>query len=496
MRVLAWGAVALIACGYLWFVRKNCAPYASNSDASGYLNCTRLLLAGEPMRAAVPRIAGLDGPTWDFRWQEPLGYRVFEDGTYAPMVPAGYPLQLAAASWVVGIDWATVLVNVVVVGGLGAVMVVLARQAGLGWGWALGGVALLWASPLFVYISLQPISDVPATFWCAAAVAAAWQARRHAGWGVAAGAAVAMAVLVRPTDVLVMLPVAVALGGRWRAWLALAAGGAPGAAFWVGYNLRVFGAAVTTGYGDMTQAFGWKFVPENLRTYGLQTPMLIGPLVVAAVLSLPWCRSGVSRAMVMLLVWSAAFFGFYGFCMMTSLSWSMRYVLPAFPPLIVLALMAGEAWARRWKSATWRWAAPVAVLGLALAGDVAVGRERHVVIMKRGEAMYVETIRWVQAHVPANAIVIAKQATGAFTFYAKFPLVRYEFMPLDALQRVYTTARANGQEVYAVLFDPERDQAFRDKLKDGWREVVRVRSFTVWKRVEAGESGAAGANKK
>jgi hypothetical protein len=299
--------------------------------------------------------------------------------------------------------------------------------------------------------------------------------------------------LVRPTDALVIAPVALALGLNWRAWGALGVGGIPGALFLFWYNAKLFGAPLATGYGDMSWALGVKFVPEILSVYAKQLPLLISPLVVAAALGLPWIWRLRQRQTAVLAVWIAAFMGFYACCHLTGMSWSMRYVLPAFPAVILAAVAVMHAWTQRMKSAAWRTAIPVLALVAALAWDVEAGRRLNVVIMKRGEVMYVETAAWMRAHAPANAMVVAMQATGAFTFYTEFPLVRYDRAPVEALAQVYAAAQANGRDVYAVLFDPEREGAFRDKLRGEWTEVGRVKMFGIWRRDNAAQAGVGAA---
>lgn len=239
-NLIGIAAVGVLAVAYLWFVRIHTSPYAAASDASGYLNLARLLSHGE-LTQSVGRIDGLTPPQWDYYYQQPLGFTVDrQSGVMVPTYPVGLPLQLWVASLFVGLEYASMLLNVVFAAVSGFLMAALGRKLGLSWGWALGGAAVLWGCPLFVMQNLQPMSDVPAMMWCMAAVLFALQARERWPWGLAAGAGVAMAVLVRPSNMLLLLPVAVLLGVRWRAWLALAVGGLPGALFLAWFNRQLY----------------------------------------------------------------------------------------------------------------------------------------------------------------------------------------------------------------------------------------------------------------
>ena len=55
----------------------------------------------------------------------------------------------------------------------------LGREAGLEAGWAWLGALLLAASPLYIFMSLQVMSDVPALVWVTAAVLCAWKSRER-----------------------------------------------------------------------------------------------------------------------------------------------------------------------------------------------------------------------------------------------------------------------------------------------------------------------------
>jgi hypothetical protein len=479
--VVAWGLVAVIAAAYLWFVRKNCAPYASNADASCYLNSARMMLDGK-LSVPVPRIEGLAPPDWDYHYQLPLDFRLIgNEGRMASLGALGYPLHLMAAVPFVGLDWAVVMVNVIAAGAAVLLMVALGRRCGLPWAWALAGAALVWACPVFVYMVLQPMTDVTGMVWCMAAILAAWHARDRWPWAVAAGMAVAVAVLVRPANLMLMLPVGLALGLRWRAWLALIAGGLPGAVFLAGFNWKLYGAVLTTGYGDISDAFGLKYVAHNVVCFVTGVPVQLSPLPVLAALGLPWLWRRMPFAVALLAVWVAAFVGFYIFCYYSGLAWSIRYLMPTFPAILLAGLLVVRHLTAKLPRPALRAGVPLALLALALTWQVLAGKKLDVVIMKRGEIVYVQGAEWMRRHAPANAIVLANQVSGAFYYYTDFTLVRYDSTEPVHLQRLYAAAQAAGRPVYAAIFDPESEQAFKRHLRGKWEQLSRHGMVVIWK---------------
>ena len=73
--------------------------------------------------------------------------------------------------------------------------------------------------------------------------------------------ATALAVMIRPSNCLSLLPLGICFAGKWRqlAWWLL--GGLPGGALQLWYNHTLYGNAFTTGYGDV------KNVSHTIRGY-------------------------------------------------------------------------------------------------------------------------------------------------------------------------------------------------------------------------------------
>lgn len=476
-------ALAVFAGGYLCWVRLNSGYLAGGSDSSGYLNIARLLRDGQ-LVGQVPAIPGLSPPAWNYLYQQPLGFTVESaTGRMVPTYPVGFPLHLLVAAPFVSLDYAAVVVNVFLAAAAGALMFALGRQCGLSWRSAFAGAALLWLCPLFLSNILQPMSDACAMVWSLAAVCAALQSRRHAAWALAAGLAVAIGVLVRPTGLLMLLPVGLALGGNLRAWLALCAGGLPGAAFLAWYNVQLYGSALTTGYGAVESLFSTRHFPHNAGHIALWLLLLLSPFVVLPALGLPaLLRQRTHRAGVLLL-WITTITGFYVFYFHTGEAWwYLRFILPAFPAVIVAALLVIEnSPILVALGTTRRWLAPTA-LALALVWEFAGIRLLHVADTKHGEPAYLDTVRWMQAHAPADAIVLQMQVTGCFTYFTHFVIVRWDILESDGWARLQAAARAQRRPIYATLFPFEEADALKRCASAHWTRVAETRHHVaIWR---------------
>jgi hypothetical protein len=487
-RRLVWGIlIAAAAVFYLGYLARHGAGVPTDSDSSGYFNVARSLLQRRWVEP-VPAIERLPAPPWDPYFQQPLGYRVNSaTATRVTTYPSGFPLQLALAGKLVGLDRAAVVVNLAQAVLAALLLMALARQAGLPWAWAGGGAALLLGCPLFLIQSLQPMSDVAAMVWCMAAIWLALLARRRPALGAAAGFAFALAVLVRPSDVLVLVPLAIALGRHWRAWLAFVIGGIPGAAFLAWYNHALYGAILTTGYGDVSSLFGARYVPHNILHFLEWIPLLLTPFVAVPAMLLPWIDAGGRLTRRLLGAWIAVIAGFYVWYFHSGeYWWYLRFLLPAFPALILAGLLAARAWSeRQWAGSRRGTLVPATLLVLALAWQGAFTHGFGLRFTRASAAPYVETVAWMRAHAPANALVVQMQLSGCFTYYTDFTLVRWDLVSREGWEALLAAAEAAHRPVFATLYDFEEARAFGGAIRGDWRLITRIDRVSVWQLASA-----------
>jgi hypothetical protein len=83
-----------------------------------------------------------------------------------------------------------------------------------------------------------------------------------------------MAVLVRPTNVVLLPALLVLLGFHWRKLALAVAGGLPCLAWLAFYDYSVYGGAFRSGYGNWSDFFAWRYV-KPADSYFLQWPALI-----------------------------------------------------------------------------------------------------------------------------------------------------------------------------------------------------------------------------
>jgi hypothetical protein len=467
---------------YGMILARYSAAYASGSDSSGYLNSARLLSHGHltmPMR----RVPGLNPESLPLMTYMPLGFLPNADhATMTPTYPVGLPLLILTVAQVAGWNLAPRLI--LILHALAGLLLIfqLARAFGLGAGWSWLGALLLTASPLYVIMSIQLMSDVPAVVWVTAAVLSALQSRERPWLALAAGVALAVAVLVRPTNLLGFVPVGIALGFSLRRWLLLIAGGLPGAVFLGAVNYVAYGGIFTTGYEGLDRLFSIGNVPVTFVHYAVWLPALLTPFIVLS-LSLPMLRRRLPLLTTLLAAWALVFLIFYLFYYHTHETWwNLRFVLPAFPPLLVAALLIARRLAARFnlRPQAW-WLAPAA---LALLIDASAWfRYFDLSSIGPNERVYEDSSAWMRAHLPPDAVVASMQTSGALLYYTEFTFFRWDILPPVEFQRIADACAAAGRPVYAALypFEIEEMWAFQSHLTGHWTQVGAVRQVSIWR---------------
>jgi hypothetical protein len=457
---------------------------AGGPDSAGYLNNARLLSRGQ---FQAPLIALADPPPDQLPAYTyvPLCFNPSRDGrTLMPTYPLGLPLLIMAAAGLVGWAWApTMVIGLQSLLGLW-LMHRMARACGLEPGWSLLAAAILAASPLYFFLSLQALSDLPAMVWTTAAVLCAWESRDRPGLALAAGAALSLAVLVRPTSLLALLPVGLALGCSTRPWAWLLAGGLPGALFFFRANLAAYGRGFTTGYGDMAGLFRLENIPVTLEHYARWLPLLLTPFLAFAV-GLPFVRGLPSRLKITLAAWALVFPVFYATYFHThELWWSLRFILPAFPPLLIASMLVlHDLFARLQVRPRLAWAAPAG--GLMLLGGVLWCQHLRAYGAGRSERAYAELAGWLEDHLPPNAVIATMQAGAALYYYDSFVLVRWDVLQPDDFRRIAAACAAAGRPIYAALFDYETQGSYRARFERSlgthWTKIASVHQATIWR---------------
>jgi hypothetical protein len=446
-------AIAVAMIGFAWGTNV-----AGGSDSYCYLSQAELFAQGrivnvQPIAAIAPWENGAEAfaPAGHVRAFAPAGATV-------PMCPPGYPLIMALARTIGGRAAMFAVVPL-----FGAVLVwatfVLGRRVG---GPAAGTIAslLMGASPPFLYQVVQPMSDVPAAaLWGVALVALT--ARRFASSVTGAllgGLATGAALMIRPNLVPVACVAALAVFIErpvvWRSvvrtWVLFAAGVLPFAITVALLQNGMYGGPFTSGYGRLDVLFQLAHVWPNLQRYPVWLLETETPIVLCA-LAAPWLAGSslAARQCVFLIAFASAVFACYLPYEVFDAWWYLRFLLPAYPALLVVTAAALGGLLSRLPSG-WRWAG-VAVLALLPIVLVRTAVGRQVFELREFEHRFRLAGEYVAAELPANAAVITAQESGSVRFYSGRLTVAWRELPAGRLGRALDFLRTQGYRPYLLL---------------------------------------------
>lgn len=498
-HLLTVGLMAVLAVYTVVLVNR--ASYAvGGSDSSGYASLARSLLKGQ-VTLPVSELDQLELPPSFAPLFVPQGYTPYvKDGRPTTIrvsyYPVGFPLHLAVGAsilgWRLGPFWVSP-----VAGGVSLLLLFLVgRRLGLSVAFAVGAAALLAVNPTFIFMATQPMSDVTALMWALVMVWAGLISRKDDCWALLAGAAFGMALLVRPTNILLLAPLIFCLRLKLK-WLFLfALGGLPMAAIFLFYNYAAFGHPLQTGYGAISLQHFITARGLGLRAghylYWLMMTMspllLLGWVAVAADRLVEW------RNRALLIAWFGAFLAFYLCYNIYDAWWYTRFLLPGYPALILGAMFVARdlLGSLPVEHRRLRLAVGLGLLSVAFGFSLYHDRKFGVLDIGRDQAVHADSCRWADARLPARSLVVASEMSGALKFYTGRSILRWDMLQPRLWSVVRRQVLDREYKVYALLMEHEVETA-QQLVVGEWTEQGRMRNVSLW-RIDPMEKAPPGVS--
>jgi hypothetical protein len=474
-------ACALLLAGYGGFLLRYTSFSVGGSDSSGYLNTARRLVSGTLVSRprTLERFALPDELLQIFI---PLGFVEGRlPGMMAPYYPSGFPAHMAAAALLLGWQRGPFLVAPLATLFSLPLFYLLARDLSLTRVWAAAATAVFAAWPVLIGQAILPMSDTTATFWALAAVLSAVKARRRTTWALVSGAALGIAVLVRPTNVLLAIPLAFALPVTIRTLALFLTGGIPFAAALAAYDLHCYGSPLVSGYGKtgLLGAVVIRNFPPRFRHYAGWILRSLTPLIPIAWIGFAADRRAAWRDRALLLSWFASFFLFYCLYEPYESFWFVRFLLPATPGLVLGAVLAVRDLAEKLARSRVTGPVSIALLLLVLFVEGRAVRRVGILGMADGESIYPRICAWAARSLPADAVVLSMSASGALEYYTSLSYARYDWIQRDQFPQLRASFERRGGRVYALLFPFEVEDLAR-RLPGRWKKLGVLRDITLW----------------
>jgi hypothetical protein len=476
-RLAPWLVTALVVVTICDAIRYG-SFVAGGSDSYGYLSQAYGWASGHlPRPYAIPLSLPFPSSDW---MQTPLGHWLGrQPHTMVPSYSPGLPLLMAVGILVGGTLGPYLVVPLSAGLFVWATYLLARRLAGPAAGVAAALIAA--TSPVVVFMSLWPMSDVPAgAAWTASAVLTLSNARRGAWLG---GVSAAIGILIRPNlFALALLPCA------WIAWtnsgreryvragifslfvvIAAAAIGALNA-FW-------YGSPFLSGYGDPKTLYAIAHVWPNLQRYPVWLWQSESPFVAVAVASLVgflppkggsyrmrgsdemrgsnWmsesARAGIALAWGMVVVAALSYIAYAPYDQW----WYLRFLLPGLGALF--ALVACGLWVIASRVARpWGRVAAVTILAVIAWRSASYTAALDMFgPFKQSEHKYADVGRFIAQTMGADAVFFALQHSGTIRYYGGRHTLRYDLLDRNAAAHARDALERLGLHPYLAIEDAE-----------------------------------------
>jgi hypothetical protein len=465
--VAAASTIVAIVAGLGWSPR-----IAGGPDASGYVSQADLFVRGELTLPAPSWLA--DAPWSDAaRAASPVGYGPSaRPDRLAPVYSPGLPMLLALVQVVAGPG--AVFFVVPLLAGVAA-WATYSLAATLGDSWA-GAIAtlLLVTSPAFLAMTVQTMSDVPATAcWTLALVASL---RGHA---IAAGLATGMAILIRPNLVLLTaVPAGLLLlssNGRLRSAGRFVGASAPAVAIIAVLNWYYYESPLRSGYGAFEYLYSISRVPANLRQYAdwfTDSNTVLPLLGVFAPLAIGAHATDRGRLLLVTLAFPSAVLAMYlAYLVFQPHEWQyLRFLLPGYPALMTGFSIVVVSLTRR---ATWHARAIPAVILVAafVAHGWMYAERRGVFAQHEADRRYAHAVAYALT-LPPDAVFVSLAHSGTLRFYTGRDVLRFDAIGGHDIDVALSHLDVHGHPVY-LIGDPFEIEMFRDRF-EGTAAVRRL----------------------
>jgi hypothetical protein len=466
-------AAGLLAGSVLWLGLAYGSRAAAGADSFGYVSQAYLWLQGD-LRLEDPLFAERPWPHIEVTLA-PLGYAPGPvRRTIVPVYSPGVPLIMAGFHLVFGICGpyaVTPVFGALLV--LGTYWLALRLTGSIRVG--LVSAALMAGSPAFLFNLMWPMSDtVTAALWLWAMLLLTFPGVTHAAL---AGCVAAVAVMVRPN--LVILAAAGAFAAvlwpphgapaprRAARALTFCAAILPAAVFIAVLNNSLHGSPLRSGYGPTSTLYALAHLAENARNYSVALLRSEGWVLPLAMSPLLFPRLRHAWLTTRVLLPAGAFVALVGASYLFYLPfeewWYLRFFLPAFPFLFLLAAVSivrlSGLLRRRWSALVL-----VATVGALLAYRWHFADSRGVLEAGHHEHRYVAVSEYIERALPPNAIIFAMQHSGSIRYYTGRPTIRYDFFPVGRFPWVFPALQEMGYRPY-ILLESWEEQKFLDRFE-------------------------------
>jgi hypothetical protein len=264
-------------------------------------------------------------------------------------------------------------------------------------------------------------------------------------------------------------------------------------------NRRWYGSSFAWGYGALGPGFSPHYWPLNLQHYSYWLWDTQTAAIFLAPLAL-WtsAASDVPAGRVRLLLFAFAVAASYAFYLPFE-SWQyLRFLLPAYPALLILLAALTVDIAGRFPR-------PIgAVVALALIGIVTLSCLREAQVKGVFDnwfsvRRFVDVPTYARARLPPNAIYLTRLYSGSLRYYGNRPTIRWDVLDPTWLDKAVVHLRTQGFLPLIVVEGGDEEHDYRERFRGtasgalDWPPIAEYQSIETVRVFDPADAGRSGS---
>jgi hypothetical protein len=282
---------------------------------------------------------------------------------------------------------------------------------------------------------------------------------------------------------------------NWKSLICFGLGGLPLAILLGVFNFYLYGRIFSTGYEktflnyqtftkifninygvEPFSLFAWQFAPLSVKNYLETLPSILTPvsILLLGLLSPKLWRKN-RRTFLIMTSWMIMFFGFYAFYFCTHTEWwYMRFILPAFPAIIIVILVTFQTLLDKLEPAMRKIALYVFTIFI-----LAWSFYASFNLFNLNEKVYFEAAEYAKKNLSQDSIMVTMQTSGSLLHYTNFAILRYDNAEIDDIKKIQKAAIKAKRPIYALLF-PHEEKVAKNRISGKWKKLKEIENCTLW----------------
>lgn len=466
---------------YFLMLLKNTSFVCGGADSYGYVT-QAILLKNLHLSKDVPILKETGLENKYIKCFIPLGYCPSANGTESvPTYPQGTSLLMAFFMILFGMNGAFIASPIIAIVCL-VVIFYLAREFGLSEGMSILASFLIAITPTYLFVSIQPFSDVIATMWICLAILFCLKGENNKNFLSLSGLFLGFAILTRPNLVLLIVPFLFFLKYNFKKYFLFFLGVFPGFFALLVFNYFLYGTPFSSGYEGLSLCFRLEYFTARVIHYiyyilGMYTPFIF------IFWTMMFFHKDITKEkkifLILCLPILLLFFSFY-YCYKP---WTyIRFLLPSLPVFVIGSLLGVQEFIRR---TNFKKILPglifLPIFFLIIYLNIGITAHRHIFRVKEIENWYPQISKYVKSEIDGKSVVFTRLYSGCLNYYDDIITARWDMVSPLEFDFLIDRLESKGYKCFLLLSDSCQVDFWKGKFNIKLSSIGALHHATLYK---------------